>query len=200
VQRRDAGSRAACCGHARGGEVFDQVVLACHSDQALAILGDERQRRPSAGAGAIRYQPNRAVLHTDAALLPRGARCGRPGTTLPARRHRAQPVGVSYLINRLQPLPVRNAGGRDAQPAREPDPAKVIAEFDYAHPIFDGPAIAAQRASALCRDARVWFCGAWGGYGFHEDGLRSAPGAWPAPRLPRAPWRGRAGRQRRLTA
>ena len=95
---------------------------------------------------AIRYQPNRAVLHSDRALLPRdeklwsawnyAAGSGTPGE---------QPVAVSYLINRLQPLPFETPVVVTLNPAREPDPAKVIAEFDYAHPIFDGPAIAAQQ-------------------------------------------------------
>jgi predicted NAD/FAD-binding protein len=125
---------------------------------------------------AIRYQPNRAVLHTDPALLPRDeklwsawnyfAGSGEPGE---------QPVGVSYLINKLQPLPFKTPVVVTLNPAREPDPAKVIAEFDYAHPIFDGPAIAAQQKLAEVKGENgIWLAGAWGSYGFHEDGLKSA--------------------------
>ncbi|MFO1371820.1 MAG: FAD-dependent oxidoreductase [Candidatus Competibacteraceae bacterium] len=162
--------------HAAGSERFDQVVMACHSDQALAILGATASRGQREVLSAIRYQPNRAVLHTDRALLPRDpalwsawnyfAGSGQPGQ---------QPVGVSYLINRLQPLPFEMPVVVTLNPAREPDPTQVIAEFDYAHPILDGPAIAAQqRLADVQGENGVWLCGAWGGYGFHEDGLRSA--------------------------
>ncbi|MGB9192605.1 MAG: FAD-dependent oxidoreductase, partial [Azonexus sp.] len=135
VTREGAGLRVT---HAGGGEHFDQVVMACHSDQALAILGFTASDAQREVLAAIRYQSNRAVLHTDRALLPRdeklwsawnyAAGSGTPGE---------QPVAVSYLINRLQPLPFATPVVVTLNPAREPDPAKVIAEFDYAHPIFD---------------------------------------------------------------
>ena len=162
--------------HAHGVERFDQVVLACHSDQALAIAGDAASAGQRAVLGAIRYQPNRAVLHTDRALLPRDEKLwsawnyfagrGEPGS---------HPVGVSYLINKLQPLPFSTPVVVTLNPAREPDPARIIAEFDYAHPIFDGPAIAAQqRLASVQGEGGLWLAGAWGSYGFHEDGLKSA--------------------------
>jgi predicted NAD/FAD-binding protein len=162
--------------HAEGSEVFDQVVMACHSDQSLKILGFSASDAQREVLSAIRYQPNRAVLHTDPALLPRDeklwsawnyfAGSGEPGE---------QPVGVSYLINKLQPLPFKAPVVVTLNPAREPDPAKVIAEFDYAHPIFDGPAIAAQQKLAEVQGENgIWLAGAWGSYGFHEDGLKSA--------------------------
>ncbi|MDP1526176.1 MAG: FAD-dependent oxidoreductase [Rhodocyclaceae bacterium] len=162
--------------HAAGAERFDQVVMACHSDQALKILGATASHGQREVLSAIRYQPNRALLHTDPALLPRNpklwsawnyfAGSGTPG---------AQPVGVSYLINRLQPLPFQTPVVVTLNPAREPAPAKVIAEFDYEHPIFDGPAIAAQqRLTGVQGEQGIWLAGAWGSYGFHEDGLKSA--------------------------
>ncbi len=162
--------------HAQGSELFDQVVMACHSDQSLAILGFTASDAQREVLAAIRYQPNRAVLHTDPALLPRDEKLwsawnyfagqGDPG---------AQPVGVSYLINKLQPLPFKTPVVVTLNPAREPDPAKVLAEFDYAHPIFDGPAIAAQQKLAEVQGENgIWLAGAWGSYGFHEDGLKSA--------------------------
>ena len=161
---------------ATGSEHFDQVVMACHSDQAQVILGFTATDAQREVLSAIRYQPNRAVLHTDRALLPRDeklwsawnyfAGSGEPG---------AQPVGVSYLINKLQPLPFNTPVVVTLNPAREPDPAKVLAEFDYAHPIFDGPAIAAQqRLADVQGENGIWLAGAWGSYGFHEDGLKSA--------------------------
>ncbi len=173
VTRDDEGL---CVTHAGGSEHFDQVVLACHSDQSLAMLGDTASRGQREVLSAIRYQPNRAVLHTDAALLPRDRKLwsawnyfagqGEPGD---------QPVGVSYLINKLQPLPFETPVVVTLNPAREPDPAKILAEFDYAHPIFDAAAIAAQgRLADVQGEGGIWLAGAWGSYGFHEDGLKSA--------------------------
>ncbi|UCV21778.1 NAD(P)/FAD-dependent oxidoreductase [Ferribacterium limneticum] len=162
--------------HAAGCDTFDQVVMACHSDQAQAILGFTATDGQRDVLSAIRYQPNRAILHTDRALLPRDeklwsawnyfAGSGEPGE---------QPVGVSYLINRLQPLPFDTPVVVTLNPAREPDPTSVLAEFDYAHPIFDAPAIAAQqRLADVQGENGIWLAGAWGSYGFHEDGLKSA--------------------------
>jgi uncharacterized protein len=82
---------------------------------------------------------------------------------------------VSYLINRLQPLPFQTPVVVTLNPAEEPDAAKVLAEFEYDHPIFDGPAIEAQKRLAQLQGSNgIWLAGAWGGYGFHEDGLNSA--------------------------
>ncbi|MBU1365760.1 MAG: FAD-dependent oxidoreductase [Gammaproteobacteria bacterium] len=162
--------------HAAGVDTYDQVVMACHSDQAKAILGFTATDGQREVLSAIRYQPNRAILHTDRNLLPRDeklwsawnyfAGSGEPGE---------QPVGVSYLINKLQPLPFETPVVVTLNPAREPDPTKVLAEFDYAHPIFDAPAIAAQqRLAEVQGENGIWLAGAWGSYGFHEDGLKSA--------------------------
>ena len=162
--------------HAGGSETFDQVVMACHSDQALALLGGSASAEQRELLGAIRYQANRALLHTDPRLLPRDRRLWSAwnyfaGGGEPA----ARPVGVSYLINRLQPLPFKTPVVLTLNPVTEPEPAQLIAEFDYAHPIFDGPAIAAQQRLASVQGHNgIWLAGAWGGYGFHEDGLKSA--------------------------
>ena len=179
--------------HLGGREHFDQVVMACHSDQALAILGASASEGQREVLSAIRYQPNRAVLHTDKRLLPRDEKLwaawnyfageGEPGE---------QPVAVSYLINRLQPLPFKTPVVVTLNPTIEPEPGKVIAEFSYAHPIFDGPAILAQRRLAdIQGDNGIWLCGAWGSYGFHEDGLNSALRVVNGMGL-RAPWQGEA--------
>jgi predicted NAD/FAD-binding protein len=173
VTREGSGLRVT---HAGGSEHFDQVVMACHSDQACAILGSTAIDAQREVLASICYGSNRAVLHCDRNLLPRDERLwsawnyaagsGRPGE---------QPVAVSYLINRLQPLPFATPVVVTLNPTREPDPAKIIAEFDYAHPIFDGEAIAAQRRLADIQGKNgIWLAGAWGGYGFHEDGLKSA--------------------------
>lgn len=160
----------------RGSERFDALVLACHSDQALGILGAQASGAERAVLGAVPYQPNRAVLHTDAMLLPRNRRVwsawnysagadGLDGRTL----------SVHYLINKLQPLPFEAPVVVSLNPHREPAADSVIAEFDYAHPVFDARSGEAQAALAGLQGVnRTWFCGAWTRYGFHEDGLRSA--------------------------
>lgn len=162
--------------HAGGSEHFDQVVMACHSDQALAILGFAASDAQREILAAIRYQPNRAVLHTDRKLLPRDEKLWSAWNYFAGSGELGeQPVAVSYLINRLQPLPFKTPVVVTLNPAREPDQAKVIAEFEYAHPIFDGPAITAQqRLAEVQGENGIWLAGAWGSYGFHEDGLKSA--------------------------
>ncbi|MBS1144593.1 MAG: FAD-dependent oxidoreductase [Proteobacteria bacterium] len=162
--------------HEAGCNLFDQVVMACHSDQAQAILGFSASDAQRAVLSAVRYQPNRAILHTDRALLPRDEKLWSAWNYFAGRGEPGeQPVGVSYLINKLQPLPFKTPVVVTLNPAREPDPAKVLAEFEYAHPIFDGPAIAAQQRLAQVQGENgIWLAGAWGSYGFHEDGLKSA--------------------------
>jgi predicted NAD/FAD-binding protein len=156
--------------------LFDEVVLACHSDQALALLGAGASADERRLLGAISYQPNRAVLHTDTRLLPRDRALWSAWNYQAASDvSDAAPVGVSYLINRLQPLPFDTPVVVTLNPRREPAAHSVLAEFDYAHPLFDSAAIAAQEelAQRQGRDG-IWLCGAWNGYGFHEDGLKSA--------------------------
>ena len=156
-------------------ERFDGVVLACHSDQALALLADP-SRDEARLLAAVRYQPNRVVLHTDTSLLPRSRRVWSSWNYLTADDpHGARPVAVSYLINRLQPLPTATPVIVTLNPPIEPDPRKVIAEHAYAHPLLDAAAVAAQRSIAFLQGRRsTWYAGAWLGNGFHEDGLASA--------------------------
>jgi predicted NAD/FAD-binding protein len=183
-----AGDTATQCYEAQ----FDQVVLACHSDQALDLLGVAATDAQRDVLSAIRYQPNRAVLHTDPALLPRDRRVWSAWNYLAAAPDASAPVAsavsVSYLINRLQPLPVERPVVVSLNPLREPAPDHVIAEFDYAHPVFDRAAIETQlRLPSIQGKRGLWFCGAWGGYGFHEDGLASALRVANAFGI-RAPW------------
>lgn len=158
-----------------GAQRFDQVVLATHSDQALALL-----RTPSADEqrvlGAIRYQPNRAVLHTDASVLPRSQRAWAAWNyeRAPAAAQEDSRVCLHYLLNKLQPLPFEQPVIVSLNPLREIAPQHVLGDYDYEHPVFDLGAMAAQRElPALQGRQRTWFCGAWTGYGFHEDGLKS---------------------------
>ncbi|MDX1376414.1 MAG: NAD/FAD-binding protein [Burkholderiales bacterium] len=173
----------------RGSERFDALVLACHSDQALELLGAQASGAERALLGAIPYQPNRAVLHTDARLLPRNRRLWSAWNySAGADGPDGRAVSVHYLINRLQPLPFDVPVIVSLNPHRVPAPRAVIAEFDYAHPVFDARSSGAQAALAGVQGAqRTWFCGAWTGYGFHEDGLRSALAVAEALGV-RAPW------------
>jgi len=175
----------------RGAERFDEVVLACHSDQALALL-DDATADERAVLGAIRYHRNRAVLHTDATLLPRRrlAWAAWNYERAPDRAREDAAVCLHYLINRLQPLPWQQPVVVSLNPGREPDPQRVIGEYDYAHPVFDAAAIAAQRRLGQIQGrSHLWFAGAWTRYGFHEDGLMSGLAVADAlrPRLRQAP-------------
>jgi predicted NAD/FAD-binding protein len=158
-----------------GSEHFDEVVLACHSDQSLALLADPTPQE-RAVLGAVRYHRNRAVLHTDTSVLPRRplawAAWNYERATDAPREEAA--VCLHYLLNKLQPLPFQQPVLVSLNPVREPDAKTVHAEFDYAHPVFDSAAIAAQaRVPALQGRQHTWYCGAWTRYGFHEDGLMS---------------------------
>jgi predicted NAD/FAD-binding protein len=159
---------------ARRGERFEAVVLACHSDQSAALLADPSPQEVRALA-QIRYQPNRVVLHTDATLLPRERRAWSAWNYLAVDDPSgARPVSVSYLLNKLQPLPFSSPVIATLNPAREPAPATVIAEHYCAHPLLDAAAHEGQASIRRLQGARgTWYAGAWLGYGFHEDGLAS---------------------------
>lgn len=161
---------------AQGAETFDGVVMACHSDQALRLLGSQATANERDLLGAIRYQPNRAVLHTDTALLPQKRSAWAAWNyerAAQADTEQAQ-VCLHYLINALQPLPWQQPVVVSLNPVREPDPATVIQEIAYDHPVFDQAAIDAQaRLPAIQGTQGVWYAGAWCGYGFHEDGFQA---------------------------
>jgi predicted NAD/FAD-binding protein len=164
-----------------GTERFDDVVLACHSDQSLALLADATPAE-RAVLGAVRYHPNRAVLHTDVAVLPRRKLAWAAWNYARAASVGREQAGVClhYLINRLQPLPWRQpvVVSLNPDPAQLPDPARVLGAWDYSHPVFDAAAVQAQRALPAIQGhvsgTHTWFAGAWTRYGFHEDGLMSA--------------------------
>jgi uncharacterized protein len=159
-----------------GSEQFDEVVLACHSDQALALLQDASRRERNV-LGAIRYHRNQAVLHTDTSVLPRSklAWAAWNNERAAAADDERSGVCLHYLINRLQPLPWRTPVIVSLNPLRAPAAAHVVGSWDYSHPVFDRAAITAQTLlPALQGQGHVWFAGAWTRYGFHEDGLMSA--------------------------
>ncbi len=160
-------------------ETFDEVIFACHSDQALAILGKAIQPEEYCLLRAVCYQPNQVYLHTDTQLLPHDVRVWASwnylSDTTTAALDSSQPVSVSYLLNRLQPLPVKTPVILSLNPVVPPDSQHILGHYHYAHPVFDAAAIHAQAQLAnLQGKYHRWFCGAWTGYGFHEDGLNSA--------------------------
>ena len=172
VQRGTGAARAVRIESAAGIEHFDQVVMACHSDQALALLGDARADEVSV-LSAIRYQQNRAVLHTDVTCLPARRRAWSAWNYQSSADAKPE-VCVHYLLNMLQPLPCTTPVIVSLNPIDALDAASVLAEFDYAHPVFDQAAIDAQgRINTIQGTQNTWFAGAWTGYGFHEDGLKS---------------------------
>lgn len=155
---------------------FDAVVLATHSPQALALL-EAPSREEREILGAIRTQSNTAWLHTDTALMPVRRRAWAAwnylseGGAAPSDRA----VSVSYWINRLQPLPFETPVLVSLNPPRPPRAERQIRRIEFAHPVFDREAVAAQkRLDALQGHLGTYSCGAWHGYGFHEDGIASA--------------------------
>ena len=156
----------------RGMALYDHVVLATHSDQSLKLL-DDISDEERAVLAAVSYQPNQAILHTDASCLPQSRKAWSAWNYESAGPGEPN-VCVHYLLNKLQPLPCKTPVIVSLNPIHAPDPSKVLASFDYAHPVFDGPAIEAQRTLRSLQGKRnTWFAGAWTGYGFHEDGLKS---------------------------
>lgn len=152
--------------------VFDHVVLACHSDQSLNLLSDPSEAE-HALLSTIQYQPNRAVLHTDTRCLPLAKKTWSAWNYQSEQGNEPR-VCVHYLINQLQPLPFQQPILVSLNPLQEPRAESVLAAFDYAHPVFDAAAVTAQRhLPTIQGQANTWFAGAWTGYGFHEDGLKS---------------------------
>ncbi len=158
---------------AAGPERFDRVVLACHSDQALALLADADARETSI-LTAMGYQSNEAVLHTDARVLPRRRRAWAAWNAwLP--RDPGGACTVSYCMNLLQGLDAPEAFVVTLNRTADIDPGKVLARMTYQHPLYTAASVAAQQRKAEIQGRRhTWFAGAYWGWGFHEDGLRSA--------------------------
>jgi uncharacterized protein len=151
------------------------VVLAAHSDESLALLADASPAE-RAVLGAITYQPNRAVLHTDVSVLPRNKLAWAAWNYERAQdsQRESTRVCLHYLLNMLQPLPFTQPVVVSLNPVQPMAAERVMGEFEYAHPVFDGAAIRAQQeVPALQGLQHSFFCGAWTGYGFHEDGLKS---------------------------
>ncbi|MCB1353797.1 MAG: FAD-dependent oxidoreductase [Rhodobacteraceae bacterium] len=170
IARRDGGVTLRAEG--AEGEVFDQVILATHADQALALLADA-DGEERAALSAIRFQPNRTVLHADASVMPHRRRCW--SSWVSRGDAKGAGVGVSYWMNRLQNIPEADPLFVSLNPGERIDPRLVYDEVTFRHPVFDQAALDAQaRIGAMQGNRNTWFAGAWLRNGFHEDGFASA--------------------------
>lgn len=170
VQRAADGVTVTSCGKK---EYFDRVILACHSDQALAMLAD-----PSVAEreilGSIPYQYNETVLHTDQALLPRNKRAWASWNYRLPRTDSAN-VTVTYNMNMLQTIQAPVEFCVTLNQTDEIDPAKILRRINYHHPVYTHATVRAQKRRAEISNVnRTHYCGAYWEYGFHEDGVRSA--------------------------
>ena len=159
---------------AQGTEHFDHVVLATHADQSLSLL-DEPSTDEQALLGAIRFHPNRAVLHTDTRVMPK-RRLAWAAWNYQRTQDDSESARVClhYWLNKLQPLPFKQDVIVSLNPASPIDPAKILGSYNYDHPVFDLPAIAAQnQLPRLQGQQRTWYAGAWMRFGFHEDGYQA---------------------------
>jgi hypothetical protein len=154
-------------------ETFDEVVLATHSDQALAILADASEKEREI-LSRMPYQPNEAVLHTDASALPRRRHCWAAWNYRVARDSR-RPVAVTYNMSILQGLETTQPICVTLNDTSRLDPKRVIARFQYHHPIYTLEGDRARtRWQEISGVQHTHFCGAYWGNGFHEDGVASA--------------------------
>jgi predicted NAD/FAD-binding protein len=171
-------------------QAFDQAVLACHADQALALLEHPTAMERQV-LGAVRCADNLAVLHSDPSLMPRRRGVWSAWNYLSADGGTGAPVSLTYWMNLLQHLTTRLPLFVTLNPARMPAPALTHATRRYRHPQFDVAAIRAQMELPAIQGAdRLWFAGAWTGWGFHEDGTSSAVRVAEAMGVP-VPWRAR---------
>jgi predicted NAD/FAD-binding protein len=158
-----------------GRESYDHIVIASHSDQALAMLCDPSENE-HAILGAIRYAPNIVYLHRDIRLMPKRRRAWASWNFLRWRRQgtTVNDVAVTYWMNELQGIDDDKPLFVSLNPPFEPDPALTFGRYMCDHPQYNAAAFAAQKRLGEIQGKRqTWFCGAWTGYGFHEDGVRS---------------------------
>ena len=154
-------------------KTYSDVVIACHSDQALSLLADPTKQERDL-LGAIRYTKNLAVLHSDESLMPKRKSAWSSWNYLTSGDNNNHRPCVTYWMNRLQNIPPNAPLFVTLNPDRKVNEAKVYDRFEYDHPLFDEAALKAQKALwSLQGNQNTWFCGAYFGYGFHEDGLQS---------------------------
>lgn len=155
--------------------LYDHAVVACHADQALALL-DAPTIEEREVLGAFRYQANRIVVHHDAGFMPRNRKCWASWIYLSQGRRDDKPVAsLSYWMNNLQNLRCDAPVIATLNPGRRPRPELIVDAHDFTHPVFDRAAVDAQERMARIQNvAGLSFCGAYQRYGFHEDGVWSA--------------------------
>ena len=183
------GGRVVIVDRAGRTDSFSDVVIATHADQALRLLGDADEAERGL-LGAFRYTHNRAVLHSDETLMPKRRRVWSSWNYIGERKDEGlQPLCVTYWMNRLQNLDKRHPLFVTLNPTREIAPWKIIGHYDYTHPLFDQAALDAQQQLWRLQGQRnTWFCGAYFGFGFHEDGLQSGLAAAEGLGGIRRPW------------
>ena len=183
--------------HAAGVEIFfangqrrhfDQIIFACHADQALKLIADPSQSERKI-LSAFRFTPNRAVLHTDRRFMPRRKHLWSSWNYLRYSNGEDAQLSLTYWMNRLQPLDTSLDLFVTLNPGRALTQTAVYARHAYKHPLFDAAALAAQRDLwSLQGRRRTWFCGSYFGYGFHEDGLQAGLAAAEDIGGVRRPW------------
>lgn len=155
-------------------EEFDQVIMACHSDQALRLLSTPTASEQKI-LGAIAYQDNDVILHTDASIMPRRQRCWASWNFLAGDSDRHEAAKVTYSMNILQGLQTSRPLLVSLNAREHIAPETVLQQFTYAHPVYSTEAMAAQQQrEKICGTDRIHYCGAYWYNGFHEDGVRSA--------------------------
>ena len=155
-------------------EYFDQVVFATHSDDTLTMLADPNMVE-SRALGAIKYQPNQAVLHHDQKVMPKNRNCWASWVYAEGKKASLDPIGLTYWMNSLQPIPETDPMFVTLNLKNKIDPYKIYDEVTFRHPVYDLAALEAQKDLAENNGKQnTWFCGAWMKNGFHEDGLASA--------------------------
>ncbi len=155
-------------------ETYDQVVFACHGDQALRLLSDAtpEERRV---LGAFQYQKNRVYLHRDVAQMPKRRACWSSWVYLSDGNARPEALAVTYWMNSLQNIPDSHPLFVTLNPLTPIREEMIFDQTELEHPVFSAEAVAAQgQIGEIQGQHRAWFCGAWQRYGFHEDGLNSA--------------------------
>jgi predicted NAD/FAD-binding protein len=155
-------------------ESFDNIVIATHADEAFRILEDADDQEEQL-LGGWRYTKNRALLHSDETLMPRRKRVWSSWNFIgDSTGTEEQKLCVTYWMNRLQSLDPNSPLFVTLNPVCEPDPKKIIQEFNYSHPYFDKNALSTQKEIwSLQGHRRTWYCGSYFGYGFHEDALQA---------------------------
>ncbi|MFY0618391.1 NAD(P)/FAD-dependent oxidoreductase [Shimia sp.] len=150
---------------------FDEIIFACHSDQTLAILGSTATAAERAALGAIRYQPNRAVLHCDPSVMPHTKKCWSSW----AYRSQNGAIGVTYWMNRLQNIDESDPLFVTLNPTQPIAQEAIYDDVTFSHPVFDKAALKAQAEIRGMQGLNnTWFAGAYNRHGFHEDGIHSA--------------------------